>query len=48
MGSLQVYKDNVEVIPKRGLSTFLNMGLFSLGGQVRNVISEKVKRSWNP
>ena len=30
MGSLQVYKDNVEVIPKRGLSTFLNMGLLAV------------------
>ena len=29
MGSLQVYKDNVEVIPKRGLSTFLNMVLLA-------------------
>ena len=26
MGSLQVYKDKVEVIPKCGVSTFLNMG----------------------
>ena len=29
MGSLQVYEDNVEVIPNCGVSTFLNMGLLA-------------------
>ena len=29
MGSLQVYEDDVEVIPKCGVSTFLHMALLA-------------------